>query len=365
MNKKINNIALVLACGLSVPVVADTGFKNGWYAGIGAGISHLEPDTNTTGFSVDDDSSSGFKLYLGYDWDEKWGIEGYVVDPGEASLAPTGTVEYTDFGVSGLYHFFNNRGEAARDSRTHLSLFGKVGLGFMKNSSDVPYDRLNDAHILLGAGLEYGFSNGFAVRAEAELFDKDSQFYSLSILKRFGKSAKKAAPVVAAVPAVVPKPVATTAPAPVPVVVVDQDSDGDGVMDSVDLCLDSKPGARVGVRGCKIADVIVLEGVQFKTSSANLKSVSIDVLNEAAATLNRYPDMKVEVAGHTDSRGAASFNQHLSEKRAQSVRDYLISKGVSAGRLSAKGYGSAQPIADNATREGRATNRRVELHIQK
>ncbi len=141
------------------------------------------------------------------------------------------------------------------------------------------------------------------------------------------------------------------------------DSDGDGIVDKRDECPDTASGQKVDAKGCEIGEVIVLKGVTFATSSDLLKGESSRVLDEAAATLKRYPNMVVEVAGYTDSRGSASLNKALSQKRAESVARYLASKGVSAANLKAKGYGIASPIADNGTAAGRAMNRRVELHI--
>ena len=141
------------------------------------------------------------------------------------------------------------------------------------------------------------------------------------------------------------------------------DSDGDGVVNSQDACPNSAAGAKVDAQGCELADVIVLEGVNFETASAQLTEDSTVILNEMAATLRKYSTMVVEVAGYTDSRGAVAYNRSLSEQRAQSVKAYLVSQGVSGDNLRAKGYGPDQPIADNATAEGRAKNRRVELKI--
>ena len=87
------------------------------------------------------------------------------------------------------------------------------------------------------------------------------------------------------------------------------------------------------------------------------------VLNEAAALLQQHERVVVEVAGHTDSVGSDEYNQGLSERRADSVREYLTSKGVKASRLSSRGYGESRPIESNDTDEGRAENRRVELII--
>ena len=113
----------------------------------------------------------------------------------------------------------------------------------------------------------------------------------------------------------------------------------------------------------KVVEIIKLSGVNFANNSADLTAESIAILDGAVATLKRRADINVEVAAHTSSRGAAAYNMSLSERRAASVKDYLVSHGIAADRLSAKGYGETQPIADNNTREGSAQNRRVELRV--
>ena len=148
---------------------------------------------------------------------------------------------------------------------------------------------------------------------------------------------------------------------PVPV-----DTDGDGVMDNVDACPNTARGTAVDARGCaRIFEegktTIVLEGVTFNTGSAVLTDAAKAVLDKMAETLNGAPDVNVEVQGHTDNTGSAAVNTRLSGARAESVRAYLVSKGVAAARLTAKGYGPTVPVADNATAAGRAQNRRVEL----
>ena len=141
------------------------------------------------------------------------------------------------------------------------------------------------------------------------------------------------------------------------------DSDNDGVVDSRDECSGTASGQKVDAKGCELGEVIVLKGVNFATSSDMLKEDSSNVLDEVAETLKRYPNMVVEVAGYTDNRGSASLNKALSQKRAESVVNYLTANGVSSANLKAKGYGIDSPIADNGTAAGRAQNRRVELHI--
>jgi len=144
---------------------------------------------------------------------------------------------------------------------------------------------------------------------------------------------------------------------------LDRDNDGDGVTDQFDECPNTRPGARVDSNGCEFTDVIRLPGVNFGSGSDLLLPGIEPRLESAAATLIRYPDLQVEVAGHTDSDGPGDANFGLSERRAITVRDHLIMFGVDEARLTAVGYGESQPIADNETVEGRALNRRVELRI--
>jgi outer membrane protein OmpA-like peptidoglycan-associated protein len=148
---------------------------------------------------------------------------------------------------------------------------------------------------------------------------------------------------------------------PVPV-----DTDGDGVMDNVDACANTARGTPVDARGCaRIFEegrtTLVLEGVNFNTGSAVLTEGAKVVLDKMAEALNGAPDVNIEVQGHTDNTGSLAVNTRLSGLRAESVRAYLVSKGVNAARLTAKGYGPTVPIADNTTAAGRTQNRRVEL----
>jgi len=106
---------------------------------------------------------------------------------------------------------------------------------------------------------------------------------------------------------------------------------------------------------------VVLRGVNFEFDKAVLLAESTLILDRVAASLLAHPEVKVEVAGHTDSDGSDAYNLKLSDRRAKAVRDYLIKKGVPASQLTANGYGESRPTADNKTVEGRAENRRVEL----
>ena len=145
----------------------------------------------------------------------------------------------------------------------------------------------------------------------------------------------------------------------------EQDDDGDNVINHLDRCPNTRAGVRVDINGCEITDVIRLPGVNFVSASDRLLPGTERVLMDAAATLRKHPDLVVQVAGHTDSDGTAANNRGLSERRANTVRDFLIRAGANPANLSVRGYGEAYPIADNATAQGKAMNRRVELRIRK
>ena len=154
----------------------------------------------------------------------------------------------------------------------------------------------------------------------------------------------------------------------------DNDNDGDGILDTNDDCpnapevfnnVDDDDGCpdegRVVLEAGKIR---ILEKVYFDTNKAVIRAHSFPLLDDVAALMNRFPDIRrVEVQGHTDSRGNASYNLRLSQARAKAVVAYMVGKGVQASRLVPLGYGEAQPIDLAETGEAHAKNRRVQFVI--
>ena len=145
----------------------------------------------------------------------------------------------------------------------------------------------------------------------------------------------------------------------------DLDNDLDGIPDVNDKC-PTAPETFNGLQdedGCPdekpIAQEGVLKGVNFETGSAVLTPDSHRVLDQAVQLLKSQPEVRVEIQGYTDNVGKASFNLGLSERRAESVKQYLVNAGIDASRLTAKGFGEENPIAPNTTPEGRAQNRRI------
>ncbi|MDI6840484.1 MAG: OmpA family protein [bacterium] len=113
----------------------------------------------------------------------------------------------------------------------------------------------------------------------------------------------------------------------------------------------------------KIEEKIILGGITFEFNKANIKPTSYKMLDEAVELLKKHPNIKIEIAGHTSSEGSDTYNLKLSQLRAEAVKEYLVTHGISVDRLQARGYGETQPIASNRTEKGRAKNRRIEFRI--
>ena len=377
--------ALFCALALQTSVISvsaeevDEADERSWYLGAGLGITELDPDTNDTGYVVSDERDSGFKLFGGYDYSDNLTVEGFYADMGSAQISssfpsqPDGVIDYSTIGVSALWYFWRNGENKGKDLRKGFQAYLHGGLSFLNNSSSVAYSQENSVQVQYGAGLEYGLNNGVALRAGLDLYDKDAGMVFVGVLKRFGTISKRKKkiesepePAPAPVVEAVVEPVATQEVI-VPAVVVsyDIDSDKDGVVDRLDECADSPVGFRVDEKGCSIID-LEFGGVNFEPKSFELTKESKLILDEAVIAINASPEIQaIEVQAYTDYKGSGEANLKLSEQRASSVRDYLVSQGVSAKRLVAKGYGESQPIADNKTEEGRAKNRRVELKVIK
>jgi hypothetical protein len=136
------------------------------------------------------------------------------------------------------------------------------------------------------------------------------------------------------------------------------DSDGDGVPDYKDRCPETPVGATVNSIGCW-----VLRGINFDYNKWDIKPQFVNVLDKNVEVLKQNSNLKIEVQGHTDSIASETYNQMLSEKRADSAKAYLTSQGIDSGRISTRGFGESKPVASNDTPEGRSENRRIEIKI--
>jgi outer membrane protein OmpA-like peptidoglycan-associated protein len=152
----------------------------------------------------------------------------------------------------------------------------------------------------------------------------------------------------------------------------DPDNDGDGVLDAQDKCpteLETKNGYQ-DQDGCpdEIPAAVkkftgVIKGITFKKNSADVQKSSFKLLAGAVKVMKDFPDLRIEISGHTSSEGDAAKNQKLSQDRADSVKAYLVSAGIGADRVTSIGFGSDKPIGDNKTSKGREQNRRIEFRL--
>jgi OmpA-OmpF porin, OOP family len=155
-----------------------------------------------------------------------------------------------------------------------------------------------------------------------------------------------------------------------------RDSDGDGVLDGYDRCEGTPKGVKVDEHGCPLPEtkleqqlvetgVISLNNVYFDTGTSRLKPESMDILNQVADVIERWPSLKIEIGGHADSQGPDDFNLELSRQRAHAVLEYLLEHdpNLHFEQFFVKGYGESQPVASNDTAAGRARNRRVEFKV--
>ena len=340
--------SVVLAC-LALPAVTlaenspdNRYFNKRLYIGAGVGTSELEPESTTDALSITDDSGTSAGVTLGYDINPRFSVDAYAGTLGEAEVSflgtPVGSVDYAVYGVSLVSYLFN-AGSPNSDSydddglyqREGLSTYLRVGIGGMKNDTDrVDYNRDHTVHLATGLGLEYGWSSGMAVRAEVSSYDTDARQLSVSALKRIGDASYSnttPAAAIAVLPVVAIK-AAEVAPPPMPV---------------------------------KKAPVLDRPIVLFAFDQIDVKPDYVAELNGLAEALVNYPEINVQIDGHTDWVGSGAYNMDLSERRADSVRSYLIDRGVSPSRLRAAGYGEHLPVADNDSSEGRSRNRRVEI----
>jgi len=227
-------------------------------------------------------------------------------------------------------------------NKSAVGLIAETGLGFTYELTD---------NFLLRSDVRYRYNNNFG----AEFGRGTDQFHDMVVnvgfVIPFGAKPQAAPPYVAPpIAAVEPEPVADCSTL---------DSDSDGVNDCLDRCLETAKTSTVDAEGCPVK--LILRGEHFEYDSAELTLNAKEILGGVAQSLINYPQKNtIEVQGHASSEGSDDYNMRLSDRRAKSVVTYLKMRGVN-NRLTARGYGETHPIADNATEEGKAENRRVEL----
>lgn len=360
MNKKILTAALLGGLAFAQAASAQD-FDDRWYLTGSAGFNFQDSDrlTNDAPFVT---------LGLGKFISPNWSLDGEL-NYQNPNFDANQDLNWSQYGVS-------------VDLRRHFISEGRGwnpyivgGLGYQKSeeefdnfpSPDSPGERKDGNFAAkLGVGLQTTFEKRVAVRAEvAYRADFDDKSVSAPDESWFGDVLASVGVVIPLGP---PPAAAVVAPPPVAPSCADLDDDGDGVNNCDDKCPNSQPGQTIGPDGCPVPVSIDLKGVNFDFDKSNLRPDAVAILAEATQILVRYPDIRVEVAGHTDLCGKDDYNQKLSERRATSVYNYLTQNGVDAGRLAGPiGYGESRPLEQTpqtfpACKSEK--NRRTELNVQ-
>ncbi|MFN7271408.1 MAG: OmpA family protein [Gammaproteobacteria bacterium] len=335
-------LSLATAAALALTGIAHAGSDPGsWY---------VAPRIN--GVWVDDgrkaEDDIGFGAALGKAISPKWNVELGADSSGHRRAGVDDRLRINTIDLNALRVF-------KREDRINPYLIAGIGQ-IDTNAPSNDKDIYGKAGLGLMADIAKNTSKGTNLQLRGEMHmrkvfgDPDLTDYvaSLGLLYSWGGSI--AAPAAAAIAAI----------APAVVKPVDGDDDRDGVPNSRDKCPNTPAGAKVDSDGCECGDV-VLRGVTFVTDSSEITPQGQLVLDSLVAGLQRRAGTKLEIRGHTDSVGSDAYNLALSQRRADSVKAYLVSKGLNAADLSTIGLGEMQHIATNDTAEGREQNRRVTL----
>ncbi|MBS0193472.1 MAG: OmpA family protein [Proteobacteria bacterium] len=362
MKKKMLCLALFGAMGLAQTALAQD-YDDRWYL------------AGSFGYNFQDNSRQNYNtpfgtIGVGKPLDSNWALELNFNGQRARENHPDSGLHWSQYGVDldVLYHF-------RKDGR-NWDPYVRAGLGWQHNREGyffgaTPMYRSSDnVAAVFGVGLEAKYGR-YGVRTEVGARFDD---YGSSVNAPSKNDFVDLLASVGVTVALGPEPIKAVEPAPAPAPVVtcaDKDSDGDGVNDCNDKCPNTPPGTTVGPDGCPVPVTIDLRGVNFDFDKSKLRPDAVSILNEAVTVLKKYPQLRVEVAGHTDSIGSDAYNMKLSERRAKVVYDFLIKNGVDAGRLiGPHGYGKTRPIAPNTNPDGsdnpagRAENRRTELNVQ-
>lgn len=311
-----------------------------------------------------------FGLRVGYDITERWGVEGAFDYIATSFRNEGGSANVFGYRLDALYHFM---------PKERLVPFLAAGVG--GTTSAIGGNSETDSLINYGGGVKYFLTESLALRADLRHLwvfygGRNDWEYTLGLTYLFGTQKAKPAPV-AVVDSDndgVPDDQDRCPRTPKNVTVNSEgcplDSDGDGVLDYLDKCPDTPKGDRVDRIGCSIKakaseKVSIALEIEFDTAKADIKQRYHEKIKKVADFMITYPGSTAVIEGHTDNIGSDEYNHALSARRAESVKAYLIEKfGIASERLSAKGFGPSQPVADNATAAGRQKNRRINAVIE-
>ncbi|NRB41143.1 MAG: OmpA family protein [Pseudomonadales bacterium] len=353
-----------IVCGGPLAVDADDQFHACVVINAGIGLSQFSPNTADSSWSIDNDQDIGFRLSAEYYFSRYSFLEAGYVDLGSAeftnsntAISATETISYKTPAV-----FI---GSSYSLPTLPVDILAKIGVASVSTSSSSDLLLAHEdasAQFAWGLGLRYFLSTQWALKADFEAFSEDSHLSSLSISYLFGgrthtaNRQNKSSQVIqaAAAPIVIAEADSMTE--------IPADTDADGVIDTQDRCVTAQHlRNRVNQYGCvKYTGTFV--NSQF-ASGSYAASINTEELDRYLSILIDHPDTQLNIIGHTDNIGSEADNLALSQRRADTVKAYLVKLGINAEQLITQALGEGQPIASNTTATGREKNRRVELQV--
>lgn len=315
-------------------------YENDWYVGMNVGKSKATIDSGSiqtslenNGFDVSsigrDSSDEGFKVYLGHQFSRYIAVEGGYYDLGDFSFTAN-TLPATNFSGQTKLKGWNVDLVGTLPLTDRFAAFARLGLTRNESNTQFNSNGLIDTaganqrdsynKHKYGLGLQYAVSPAFTVRLEAERYRMDDlignhgdiDLYSLGVVYRFGKTS-------AETPTAAPAPAAVAAP------------------------VVAAPASKV--------EVLVLEDVHFDFDTAELNADTKEMLRQHVRTLKANPNARVRIAGYTSASGTKEYNQALSERRAESIKAFLVNEGIAANRFKTIGFGQSRPAEYEARPE--------------
>ena len=378
MSPKVrSSICFLTACLVSGALSTQANaFEGSWQLGVNAGISRLDPDTDGSDFTLDDDQSEAFGVYFGLDITPIISAELAFTDLGEATLSQNETITYQAVSLGATAYIL---GETDADRRSDgLSAFVRLGLSAIINDSDIELSEENNVSVWVGAGVQYPFSDHWGIRAELASYDGDAQALLAGVYWRAGGNVGRSRssanrpvvqppqttsqPIPQATPQTpdpVQRPATTTqdaAPeAPAPITPVQPRATA-----PADNCPPEAAGRFSDTASC-VALNSEVEGLTFSAASAAFDPSSAGSLDPVVAALKQNPNTVIEIRAHVQSMNNEQAEAQLSAQRAKSVARYLVQNGVPVAQLRAKAFGATQPLESGVSAEARRVNNRIEL----
>jgi len=333
MKKSIINVASAIA--LLSMTAAQAGEFDGGYVGGKIGVNR----TDMTAVSRQSPVTTGLEAGYNWNWDGVLlGADGFMDFNGKKTHTGTAPAPAT---VNYGSHVYGLDLKLGLPNKNWMP-YAKLGYAHVGGRGDAYASAIGDSAAHVGLGVEYKFAPQWSLAGEwtnnsgkNATTKLNNNNFTLGVNYYFDKPAE--APAVVAPMVMKEEPKAAPAPEPAP----------EPVPETWKTLLENKP--------------VCIEGAEFEFDSAKLRRDEIKKLDEVASFAEKHKDAQLEADGHTCSIGTEAYNQKLSERRAESVKAYLVKKGVAADRIITVGYGESKPIADNKTREGRELNRRVEV----